>query len=102
MIICSLSVPLLQFSVVRLIIILGYFSIWTFSDEDDNESSSTRDDDEADSASNVLTYCGELVSAVLEMKDNHGRVICQLFKKIPPESVSSILKENITSITTLK
>ncbi|XP_058969432.2 protein polybromo-1 isoform X2 [Pocillopora verrucosa] len=69
------------------------------ADEDDNESSSTRDDDEADSASNVLTYCGELVSAVLEMKDNHGRVICQLFKKIPPESLYpeyyEIIKEPI-------
>ena len=58
-------------------------------DDDDNESTSTRDDEEGDSASNVVVYCGELISAVLEMKDSHGRVICQLFKKIPPQSVSA-------------
>ena len=63
--------------------------IFCLDDDDDNESTSTRDDEEGDSVSNVLLYCGELISAVLEMKDSHGRVICQLFKKIPPQSVSS-------------
>lgn len=57
-------------------------------DDDDNESTSTRDDEEGDSSANILVYCGELVSAVLEMKDTHGRVICHLFKKLPPQSVS--------------
>ena len=63
--------------------------IFCLDDYDDNESTSTQDDEEGDSVSNVLLYCGELISAVLEMKDSHGRVICQLFKKIPPQSVSS-------------
>ena len=63
--------------------------IFCLDDDDDNESTSTQDDEEGDSVSNVLLYCGELISAVLEMKDSHGRVICQLFKKIPPQSVSS-------------
>ena len=61
-----------------------------FLDDDDNESTSTRDDEEGDSSANVLVYCGELVSAVLEMKDSHGRVICHLFKKLPPQSVSIV------------
>ena len=63
--------------------------IFYCKDDEDNESTSTRDDDEGDSSSNVLMYCGELISAVLEMKDSHGRVICQLFKTLPPPSVSS-------------
>lgn len=61
-----------------------------FLDDDDNDSTSTRDDEEGDSSANILVYCGELVSAVLEMKDSHGRVICHLFKKLPPESVSIV------------
>ena len=61
-----------------------------FIDDDDNESTSTRDDEEGDSSANILVYCGELVSAVLEMKDSHGRVICHLFKKLPPQSVSIV------------
>ena len=59
-------------------------------DDDDNESTSTRDDEEGDSSANILVYSGELVSAVLEMKDTHGRVICHLFKKLPPQSVSIV------------
>ena len=62
-----------------------------FKDDEDNESVSTRDDEEGDSASNVPLYCEELISTVLEMKDSHGRVICQLFKKLPPRSVSTVL-----------
>lgn len=75
------------------------FSVAAADDDDDNESTSTRDDEEGDSVSNVLLYCGELISAVLEMKDSHGRVICQLFKKIPPQSLYpeyyEIIKEPI-------
>ena len=62
-----------------------------YKDDEDNESVSTRDDEEGDSASNVPLYCEELISTVLEMKDSHGRVICQLFKKLPPRSVSTVL-----------
>lgn len=61
-----------------------------YKDDEDNESVSTRDDEEGDSASNVPLYCEELISAVLEMKDSHGRIICQLFKKLPPRSVSTV------------
>lgn len=62
-----------------------------YKDDEDNESVSTRDDEEGDSASNVPLYCEELISAVLEMKDSHGRIICQLFKKLPPRSVSTVV-----------
>ena len=67
-----------------------------FLDDDDNESTSTQDDEEGDSSANILAYCGELVSAVLELKDSHGRVVCHLFKKLPPQGVSIISKIIVT------
>lgn len=69
------------------------------ADDEDSESMSTRDDEDGDSSSNVPLYCEELISAVLEMKDSHGRVICQLFKRLPPQSLYpeyyEIIKEPI-------
>ncbi|KAJ7360053.1 hypothetical protein OS493_019144 [Desmophyllum pertusum] len=77
----------------------GKKQLGAIADDDDNESTSTRDDDEGDSSTNALPFCGELVSAVLEMKDSHGRVICHLFKKLPPQSLYpeyyEIIKEPI-------
>lgn len=69
------------------------FTFCIFLDDDDNESTSTRDEEEGDSSANTLSYCGELVSAVLEMKDSHGRVMCHLFKKLPPQSVSIVVNK---------
>ena len=68
-----------------------FYLLCFYKDDEDNESVSTRDDEEGDSASNVPLYCEELISTVLEMKDSHGRAICQLFKKLPPRSVSTVL-----------
>jgi len=88
----------LLFKECNVIVRLQQFVVSTsvFLDDDDNESTSTQDDEEGDSSANILAYCGELVSAVLEMKDSHGRVVCHLFKKLPPQGVSISSKIIVT------
>lgn len=39
----------------------------------------------------------DLLDAVLKMKDNNGRMICELFLKLPPRQVSTIF--NITALS---
>ena len=66
-----------------------FIFVVTSTDDDDSESTSTRDGDESEGSSNS-TYLEELVCAVLEMRDSHNRLVCELFKKLPPPSVSQV------------
>lgn len=45
-------------------------------DDEDSEFMFIRDDEDGDFFFNVLFYCEEFISVVLEMKDSYGRVIC--------------------------
>ncbi|EDO33982.1 predicted protein, partial [Nematostella vectensis] len=64
-------------------------------DEDDTESSST----EGDLSSSSQQFYEEMVGAVLEMQDSHGRIICELFKRLPPKDLYpeyyAVIKEPI-------
>lgn len=35
-----------------------------------------------------MPYFEDMLGAILEQKDSHGRIICELFKRLPPKDVS--------------
>jgi hypothetical protein len=37
-----------------------------------------------------MQFFEDMVGAVLEQKDSHGRIICELFKRLPPKDVSEV------------
>ena len=58
-------------------------------DDDDAASTSTMNEEEGSESGsgNHSAYYEELVTTVLELRDPNGRVICELFKKLPTENV---------------
>ena len=38
-----------------------------------------------------MPYFEDMLGAILEQKDSHGRIICELFKRLPPKDVSVFL-----------
>ena len=55
----------------------------SLGDDDDMESSSI----EGDSSGANMQFFEDMVGAVLEQKDSHGRIICELFKRLPPKDL---------------